>query len=180
MNGILGFTTIFAGNFAPKNWAFCDGSLLPIRSNQALFAVIGNTYGGDGVSNFALPDLRGRAIIGAGQGISHYDLGDLGGSEVTLPLSSKTIPAHTHPVQITITPLGGGTANSLSPVNAVYAIGFADLYDYTTNAFLAPYNATIATTAAGNSNPPYVETLDPVLTLNYIICTTGTFPRTES
>jgi microcystin-dependent protein len=180
MDGILGFTILFAGNFAPRNWAFCDGSMLPVRSNQALFSVIGTTYGGDGISTFALPDLRGRAVIGAGQGISNYDLGDLGGSEVTGPLSSITTPAHTHPIQVKITPPAAGVANSLTPASSVYAIGFADLYDYSTNAFLAPYNATIATTAAGSGNPPFLEILHPVLTLNYIICITGTFPHKTS
>jgi len=177
MDGILGFTILFAGDFVPKNWAICDGSLISIPSNQALFSVIGDTYGGDGVSTFALPDLRGRAVIGAGQGISNYDLGDLGGSEVALPLTSRTTPAHTHPVQVTIKPNASSVANSLSPANSVYSISAADLYDYTTNAFLAPYEATINTTAAGNSNPPMLEVLHPVLTLNYIICVTGIFPH---
>ena len=85
---------IFAGNFAPRGWAFCDGQLLPISSYQALFSLIGTTYGGDGRSTFGLPDLRGRTAVheGSGPGLSNIRLGQRGGSETII------IPAHTHTI----------------------------------------------------------------------------------
>src|SRR3954467_15758966 len=90
---------IFPFNFAPKGWAFCDGQLLPLAQNTALFALVGTTYGGDGKSTFALPDLRGRAPMhpGQGQGLSPRTLGETGGSE-TATLSENEMPAHSHPM----------------------------------------------------------------------------------
>ena len=88
---------IFPFNFAPKGWAWCDGQLLPLSQNTALFSLLGTTYGGDGKSNFALPDLQGRAPMhpGQGPGLSLHDLGETGGSE-TVTLLESEIPAHTH------------------------------------------------------------------------------------
>lgn len=79
----IGEIRMFAGNFAPKNWAFCDGSLLAISQNTALFSILGTTYGGDGTTNFALPDFRGRVVVGAGQGagLNNVELGEKGGPE---------------------------------------------------------------------------------------------------
>jgi microcystin-dependent protein len=88
----VGEIRIFGGNFAPQYWALCEGQFLSIADNQELFAVIGTTYGGDGVSNFALPDLRGRVPMGQGE---YYPLGTLGGHE-TIPLEEDQIPSHTH------------------------------------------------------------------------------------
>ncbi|HEX8466470.1 MAG TPA: tail fiber protein [Allosphingosinicella sp.] len=90
---------IFPFNFAPKGWAWCNGQLMPISQNTALFALLGTTYGGDGKSNFALPDLQGRAPMhpGQGPGLSLHDLGEIGGSE-TVTLLQSEIPAHTHGV----------------------------------------------------------------------------------
>lgn len=173
MDGILGFTVLFAGNFAPKGWAFCDGSLLQIRSNTALFSVIGTTYGGDGTVTFALPDLRGRAVIGSS---ADHDMGDLGGFELIPGLTERTTPPHTHPFSVKIKPQGGGIANSASPQSAVYAISANDLYNYSTDAFLAPYNALINTSAAGSAQPQPLMMMHPVLVLNWVICTQGVFP----
>src|SRR4030065_2803230 len=88
---------IFPFNFAPKGWAFCDGQLLPLSQNTALFSLLGTTYGGDGKSNFALPDLQGRAPMHPeqGPGLSLHDLGETGGSE-TVALLESEIPAHSH------------------------------------------------------------------------------------
>src|SRR4051794_35308780 len=113
----LGQIMLFAGNFAPVGWALCNGQLLPINQNQALFAVIGTMYGGDGVSNFALPDLRGRAPICFGQGpnLQNYNPGDKGGDE-TVTLSATQMPAHSHAVSFGCdTNQGGGVS---SPQNA--------------------------------------------------------------
>src|SRR5215204_3531151 len=88
---------IFPFNFAPKGWAWCDGQLLPLSQNTALFSLLGTTYGGNGKSNFALPDLQGRAPMhpGQGPGLSLHDLGEIGGSE-TVTLLDSEIPAHNH------------------------------------------------------------------------------------
>jgi len=110
MDQMLASIMIFAGNFAPRGWAFCDGQLLPISANTALFSLLGTTYGGDGRTTFALPDLRGRAPIGPrhGPGLSLYQLGERGGVE-TVTLTQLQIPQHTHTASVTQS--AGGTAN---------------------------------------------------------------------
>src|SRR5215210_1577300 len=99
---------IFPFNFAPKGWAFCNGQLLPLSQNTALFSLLGTTYGGDGKSTFALPNLQGNAPMhpGQGPGLSLHDLGETGGSE-TVTLLNSEIPAHTHRVQCKGTPPPG-------------------------------------------------------------------------
>src|ERR1043166_1083554 len=91
---------IFAGNFAPTGWATCDGQILPISQNTALFSLLGTTYGGDGKSTFALPDLQGSVVISAGQGpgLSLYDLGEVGGTEYVDLLQSE-MPVHSHDIR---------------------------------------------------------------------------------
>src|SRR5512136_2572601 len=93
----VGEIRMFAGNFAPQGWMFCEGQLLPISQYDALFNLIGTTYGGDGINTFALPDLRGRVIVGPGQGsgLSNYVLGQQGGVE-TVTLTTNQIPQHSH------------------------------------------------------------------------------------
>src|SRR5271169_5871618 len=93
----LGEIKMFSGNFAPKDWAFCDGQILPISQYTALFSLMGTTYGGNGTSNFALPNLQGCFVMSSGQGpgLSLYDLGETGGS-ATVTLLNSTMPAHTH------------------------------------------------------------------------------------
>src|SRR5687768_993649 len=99
MEGFIGEIRLFAPNFAPRDWALCNGQLLPINQNQALFSILGTTYGGDGRTTFALPDLRGRSAIGAGSGpgLSSYTLGQQTGSPTTL-LSANQLPSHTHAI----------------------------------------------------------------------------------
>jgi microcystin-dependent protein len=185
MDGTLGFTLLFAGNFAPLNWALCDGSKLLIAFHPLLFKLIGNRYGGDGIKTFCLPDLRGRVIVGAAQGTSaYYNPGNSGGN-TTVVLNTKTLPAHTHTVTVTITPAAAGVTNSSSPVSdelfpdkkKVYATN-ADkrFFRSEPNTRLAEYTAAIATTASGNEKPEPVPIQHPVLVLNYIICIHGPFP----
>ncbi|WP_367388449.1 phage tail protein [Lewinella sp. LCG006] len=97
MQPMIGEIRLFAGNFAPRFWAFCEGQLLAISQNQALFSILGTTYGGDGRTTFALPDLRGRAPIGpgTGPGLPNYRLGQRGGTP-TVTLNTNEIPSHTH------------------------------------------------------------------------------------
>src|SRR2546425_7048441 len=110
---------IVSFNFPPKGWAFCNGQLLPINQNQALFSLLGTTYGGDGKSNFALPNLQGSVPMQAGQGpgLSLRDLGETGG-EQTVALLETEMPAHSHSVRC----VSGGDAEN-SPSNAVWAGG---------------------------------------------------------
>src|ERR671923_246172 len=109
----VGEIRMFAGNFAPAGWMFCEGQLLPISENETLFQLIGTTYGGDGKSTFALPDIQGRAAMhpGQGPGLSLHDLGETGGSE-TVTLLQSEIPAHAHALQS-----NAPTANRTAPAN---------------------------------------------------------------
>ena len=180
MEGVLGFTMLFAGDFAPRGWAFCDGSLVRISSNLKLFSIIGTTYGGDGKKTFALPDLRGRVVVGVGKGISEYKLNDRGGSESPLQLGTQHMPAHTHPVQVTITPRAAGVANSITPVQAVYATNpNHQMYAPSGDTAMASYIGTMATAATGSDDPQPIPVLHPVLALNYIICLVGVFPHKD-
>src|SRR5664279_4089451 len=114
MDPLLASILIFAGNFAPRGWALCNGQLMAINQNQALFSLLGTTYGGDGFTTFALPDLRGRVPIhmGQGPGLSNYIIGQTGGSENTTLLPTN-LPPHTHPLIATSEP--GSTSD---PTNA--------------------------------------------------------------
>ena len=165
---------IFPFNFAPTGWAFCDGQLLPISQNTALFSLLGTTYGGDGKSTFALPDLQGRAPMqpGQGSGLSLHDLGEESGSE-TVTLLTSEMPAHAHNV-------GRATdqsANSPTPVANVWALGGS------VRAVVNLYNPGAATAAmksdiiqvSGSSFPH--NNMQPYLTLNFCIALQGVFPQ---
>jgi microcystin-dependent protein len=168
MDGVLAFTTLFAGSFAPKNWALCQGQLMPISQNTALFSLIGTYYGGNGVSNFALPDLRGRGVIGAG---SNIFLGEMGGSETTTMITTQ-MPAHAH--DVVVTPKAGSGPTTASPKEAVYATSNNNLFNFSTSALLAPFVSDLTLSNTGSGQP--FSNLQPVLGLNYIICLSGLFP----
>lgn len=159
---------IFPFNFAPKGWAWCDGQLLPLSQNTALFSLLGTTYGGNGKSNFALPDLQGRAPMhpGQGPGLSLHDLGETGGSE-TVSLLESEIPAHSHTVRasniLSDTPNPAG--NTLAR--------FANAYQQTVNANLVPM-APEALPPAGGDQPH--NNLQPYLTFYFCIALQGVFP----
>lgn len=162
---------IFAGNFAPMGWAFCDGQIMPLSQNTALFALLGTTYGGDGKSTFALPDLQGRIPIApsdGGNGLSLRDLGQEGGSE-TVTLLQSEMPAHTHTVQAADS--GTGLGNPSSAVFAAGARGRPPAY--------GPSSATVpmspmAISVSGGSQPH--NNMPPYLTLNFVIALQGIFP----
>jgi microcystin-dependent protein len=168
----LGQIMLFAGNFAPVGWAFCNGQLMPINQNQALFAIIGTIYGGDGVTNFALPDLRGRAPIhfGQGQGLQNYDLGEKGGTE-TVTLNSSEMPAHTHAFGLGCDTNPGGTVSS--PANAYLCAQDPGIYSSTSNAQMS----TGVCQPAGGNQPH--ENRAPFLAMNYVIATQGIFPSRQ-
>ncbi len=159
----VGEIRMFAGNFAPAGWMFCEGQLLPISENETLFNLIGTTYGGDGQSTFALPDLRGRLPIHQGNG---FILAETGGAE-EITLTVQQIPAHTHPVLASTAP-----ASSNSPVGNVAAAPTAiNLYiEDNANSSLSP----LAVSAIGGSQPH--TNFQPYLCVNFIISLFGIFP----
>jgi microcystin-dependent protein len=159
---------IFPFNFAPRGWAFCNGQLLPLSQNTALFSLLGTTYGGNGKSNFALPDLQGSAPLhpGQGPGLSLYDLGQQGGSDFVTLLQSE-IPAHSHAFRANNT-LGD------TPSPAAHALARnANSYQQTTNANLVLMNFN-SLPPAGGSLPH--NNMQPYLTLNFNIALQGVFP----
>lgn len=159
----VGEIRMFAGNFAPAGWAFCDGSLLPISENETLFQLIGTTYGGDGQSTFALPDLRGRAPLHFGNG---FILAETGGvEEITLTVSQ--ISAHSHPALATSNP----GAQSSPGGNVLARVTGSDVYGTDTPfATLAP----AAVGAVGGSQPH--NNMQPYLCVSFIISLFGIFP----
>ncbi|MBO9636241.1 MAG: phage tail protein [Chitinophagaceae bacterium] len=178
MTGVLAYITAFGGNFAPRGWAVCYGQLMPISQNTALFSLIGTFYGGDGKSTFALPDLRGRAIVGAGQGpgLSIYDIGQQGGTENTTLLASE-LPVHTHPIQLGFTPkCSSGNGSTNGPANTTYAplSSGANAFSSTSNTKMKAYNATVNTGPTGPGLP--FSNRNPYLALTYLICLSGVFP----
>jgi microcystin-dependent protein len=161
---------IFPFNFAPKGWAWCDGQLMPLSQNTALFSLLGTTYGGDGKSNFALPDLQGRAPMhpGQGPGLSLHDLGETGGSE-TVTLLESEIPAHAHGMMAVSQP--GDLADPVGRSFARAASG--NPYQSTTNASIVQM-APEALAPAGGDQPH--NNLQPYLTFYFCIALQGVFP----
>ena len=159
---------IFPFNFAPKGWAFCDGQILPLSQNTALFSLLGTTYGGDGKSNFALPNMQGNAPMhpGQGPGLSLHDLGETGGSD-TVSLLESEIPAHSHSLIAS-----QSDANNQSPVNQLYAAGVG-IGMYAAPGPLTPLNANAVAPAGGDQ--PH-NNLQPYLTLNFCIALQGVYP----
>ncbi len=158
----VGEIRMFAGNFAPAGWMFCEGQLLPISENETLFQLIGTTYGGDGQSTFALPDMRGRIPIHQGNGFILAETG--GAEEITLTVSQ--IPGHTHPLLGSADP-----ANSRSPAGQVFGRTPAEAY---ASEFAAQPLSPQAMAPVGGSQPH--TNFQPYLCVNYIISLFGIFP----
>lgn len=176
MEGVIGYTTLFAGNFAPKNWAYCQGQIINIASNTALFSILGTTYGGNGTTTFALPNLSGRRVVGAGNGpgLSPYALGQAAGNE-TVTLNINQMPAHIHPEQIITHPFSYDDTGSVSsPEGAIFAASGSGYSPLTVGGRMKPFNASIQMTNTGN-NTPY-NIVPSFLGLNYVICMYGVFP----
>src|SRR5215211_2953634 len=159
---------IFPFNFAPKGWAWCDGQLLPLSQNTALFSLLGTTYGGNGKSNFALPDLQGRAPMhpGQGPGLSLHDLGETGGSE-TVTLLESEIPSHSHAWSVS-----QADALDPSPIGQQLATGIG------VSMYAAPGQivqmSPNALTPAGGDQPH--NNIQPYLTFYFCIALQGVFP----
>jgi microcystin-dependent protein len=164
--GFIGEVKLFAGNFAPRNWAFCDGQLLPISQNQALFSIVGTMYGGDGRTTFALPDLRARVPVGVGTGpgLSTVTQGQKQGSE-TATLTTAQLPSHEHKLdnvaEVDIKTSPGNTNNKTETQKVLTPVTTAG-------------STTVTTTNTGGSQPVSIK--PPSLGLRYIICITGIFP----
>ena len=159
---------IFPFNFAPKGWAFCDGQILPLSQNTALFSLLGTTYGGDGKSNFALPNMQGNAPMhpGQGPGLSLHDLGETGGSE-TVSLLESEIPAHSHSLQASA---GDGIDNL--PTSELLAKGIG-IGQYIAPGSLVQLSGNAMAPAGGDQ--PH-NNMQPFLTLNFCIALQGVFP----
>jgi microcystin-dependent protein len=184
MDPFIGEIVLFAGNFAPRSWALCDGQLLAINSHSALFSILGTTYGGDGRTTFALPDLRGRTPVhpGHGPGLSDYDLGERGGTErVTLTVSQ--MPSHSHIVNTSTiiaqlpasTASGGATEPGPTDYPSSSAGIGAPIYGGKVNTHI---DAVVGGTATvlNNGGSQYHTNIQPFLGINYIIALQGIFP----
>ncbi|WP_299628628.1 tail fiber protein [uncultured Tateyamaria sp.] len=184
----LGQVVIFGGNFAPRGWAFCDGQLLAIASNSALFSILGTIYGGDGRTTFALPDLRGRVPMGPrhGPGLSDYRLGQRGGVEDVI-LNITQIPGHTHPATATATSTAtmmaeSGAGSSPDPAGKILGSG-TNIYldnaranDVAMDPAAVSVNTDVSVTVGNAGNNLDHENRQPFLAINYIIALQGLFP----
>jgi len=166
----LGEIRIASFGFAPKGWAMCNGQLLPINQNQALFAILGTTYGGDGRTTFALPDLRSRTPIsfGGGPGLASYNLGQSGGAE-NVTLTQAQTPAHVHALSASTLPASTNLpANDVLAKKAKFGVD-----DFVTSNNTTPMNPQ-ALSVVGSGSPH--ENRQPFLSLNFVIALQGIFP----
>ena len=172
MDGYIAEIRWFAGNFAPRGWAFCQGQLLPIAQNTALFSLLGTTYGGNGQTTFSLPDLRGRIAEGTGQGpgLPFVDLGEMAG-EPTHTLTTNELPSHNHSVHV-----NDNITGSVPSANGAFLSSKTESAEKTSasglssDAILNPNSIAIT----GGSQPH--ENMQPYLGMNYIICMEGIYP----
>jgi len=176
MEGTVGEIRLFAGNFAPRDWAYCSGQLIAIRTNTALFSILGITYGGDGSNTFALPNFNGYTAIGAGQGagLSNYNLGDLVGTN-TVSLNITNLPPHTHTASADVKiPAYSEAGNQSTPTGHVLA-GKPGMYSHEPgDTPLMPMAIQTTVNPTGGNTP--INITQPSLGMNYIICLYGLFP----
>ncbi|CAM2007924.1 phage tail protein [Acanthopleuribacter pedis] len=158
---------IFAGNFAPRSWAFCDGQLLPVSQNTALFSLIGTTYGGDGRSTTALPDLQGRVPMhpGRGPGLTSRRLGQRGGVEM-VSLTEAQMPNHTHPMS------GTRDRGDFTTPASGRSLARAQIYGNASNTHVTMASQSLP--SAGGSQPH--NNLQPFIAMNFIIALQGLYP----
>lgn len=173
MEGTIAEIRMFGGNFSPRGWAFCSGQIVSIAQNTALFSLLGTTFGGNGQTTFALPDLRGRVPVGTGQGpgLPNFNLGEIGGSE-SVTLLQNNMPVHTHTAALSMG-ARNGAGNSISPTGN-YPANITNGYSNTQDAQMAALNGSPTVGTAGGSQP--FSVMSPYLGMNYIICMEGIFP----
>lgn len=176
MEGTLATIMMFAGNFAPRNWAFCNGQLISISSNTALFSLLGTTYGGDGRTTFGLPDLQGRLAVGAGHapGLSFYTLGESSNQE-TVTLQTANLPAHTHTpgaVNIPASPAGASTEEANGNILATPGIEIYATPNTTPAVNYGSFSVQVSNEGGGQ---PF-SIMAPYLCSNFVICTAGVYP----
>lgn len=172
MEGTIAEIRMFAGNFAPRNWAFCNGQIMSIAQNTALFSLLGTTYGGNGTTTFALPDLRGRVPVGTGQGpgLPDVQLGEVSGSP-SITLTVNEMPLHTHAIHVNNNTTGMVTTAANGFLNSKTESGES------TSASALSSDATLNPAALGQigGSQPH-NNMQPYLGMNYIICMFGIFP----
>jgi microcystin-dependent protein len=174
--GVMGTVICFAGDFVPTTWAACNGQSVSVSQNQALFSILGTIYGGDGVNNFNLPDMRGRTAVSQGQGIgtNNYTMGQPYGSESSM-LTVNNLPAHTHSGAIQLQLQACSDDGTEPTPNDGYPARFTGAYALTTDSnMILPTYPTAIVGNTGNNQP--IDIRSPYLVVNYIICTTGIFP----
>lgn len=181
MEPTLGEVRMFAGNFAPRAWALCEGQLLAINSNQALFSILGTTYGGDGRTSFGLPDLRGRGPIspGTGPGLPSYREGQRGGATTNV-LNVTQIPAHNHTGAVRVSS-GNATQNEATNGTSIATPGTGSGRSFIPTAGFntATPDVTLNTNSVITGNTggnQAINNMQPFLSLYYIICIQGLFP----
>ncbi len=170
----IGEIAMFGGNFAPRSWALCNGQLLPISQNEALFSLLGTTYGGDGRTTFGLPDLRGRVPIHAGQGpgLSNYQLGQRGGAE-TVTLTSAEMPSHNHTSALEMR-VGSSAPDTADPNGNI--ITSCKIYSSVKNPSVKLGDGMFTNTIGNTGGNQAHENRPPFQTINYIIALQGTYP----
>lgn len=170
----VGEIKMFAGNFAPRNYAFCDGQLLAVSQNNALFSLLGTIYGGDGRTTFGLPDIRGRLVMhaGSGPGLTNRGLGAKGGAEAEL-LIATNLPSHSHPV---ILKAYSGRGNSDSPVGTVWAKKNRDKYYSTGAPDVEMRSGAIQLTVGDTGGSQSFNHMPPFTVVNYIMALYGVYP----
>ncbi len=182
MDEYLGVIKIFAGNFAPKNYMFCAGQLLSISQNTALFSLLGTTYGGNGTTTFALPNLQGIVPIGQGTSPSgtNFTLGETGGAPTTTILTSN-IPAHVHsgPGKISVSSSNSTDAvpvdnASIAVPGSVVSREFSPTLGFATSTPSVNLTSNVTTAPTGGGIP--IDNMQPYLAINYIICVSGIYP----
>ena len=181
MEGTIAEIRLFAANFEPRNWAYCRGQLIAIQQNNALFSLLGTTYGGNGIQTFGLPNLASRIARGAGNGagLSPVQLGEMSGSP-SVTLNSLNLPAHTHTSVLTYSSSSSGNnpaSSQFGPIQIRVSAppgvnASANAYGTTTNAVSNPQAVGVA--VSGGSQPVPVQ--NPYLGMNYIICLYGIYP----
>lgn len=183
MDPFLGQLMLFAGNFAPRGWAFCNGQLMSIAQFSALFSILGTTYGGDGITTFALPDLRGRSPIGWGQGpgLSSFTIGEASGTE-HVTLTAGNLPIHSHSATAALSAAQAasnhpGDTDTPGPTTVPAAAGGSTIYsnsDPDTSLKASAVTGSINVGTAGGSQP--FANRPPYLAMSFIIAIEGIFP----